>query len=122
MYVGCRMGAMALAMMATLAAASPPRSLVVVGAPGDPRVDQQIALLQRDAALLQARDVLIRTLTPAAAQHERPDLGVTAQARFEVLLVGRDGGVKLRRATLVDPAEIAALIDTMPMRRAKMGR
>ena len=117
-----RMGAMALAMIAISAAAPAQRSVVVVGKPGDPRVGQQCSALERDAAALQERDVVVQTMTPEAARRDRPDLGVKAQTAFEVLLVGKDGGVKLRRETAVAPSEITALIDTMPMRRAEMRR
>ncbi|MDC6351788.1 DUF4174 domain-containing protein [Zeaxanthinibacter sp. PT1] len=38
------------------------------------------------------------------------------------VLVGKDGGVKLKRKTITDPATIFTLIDGMPMRRAEMKR
>jgi len=39
---------------------------------------------------------------------------------FTVLLIGKDGGVKLRREGRVELAEIFSLIDTMPMRQREM--
>jgi hypothetical protein len=39
---------------------------------------------------------------------------------FTVMLIGKDGGVKLRREGGVELAEIFALIDTMPMRQREM--
>jgi hypothetical protein len=39
---------------------------------------------------------------------------------FTVVLIGKDGGEKLRRGTDVDIAEIFALIDSMPMRQREM--
>lgn len=39
---------------------------------------------------------------------------------FRVRLVGKDGGVKLDRDTPVAVAELFALIDAMPMRRAEL--
>jgi hypothetical protein len=39
---------------------------------------------------------------------------------FTVVLVGKDGGVKLRRGEWVDLKEIFNLIDTMPMRQREM--
>jgi hypothetical protein len=41
---------------------------------------------------------------------------------FEVLLIGKDGGVKLRRDSPVENADIFGLIDQMPMRQAEMRR
>ena len=40
--------------------------------------------------------------------------------RFTVLLIGKDGGVKLRREGGVELNEIFSLIDTMPMRQREM--
>ena len=39
---------------------------------------------------------------------------------FTVLLIGKDGGVKLRRGGGVELDEIFSLIDTMPMRQREM--
>ena len=118
-----RMGVMALGLMAATAAAQSPRRLVVVVArPGDPRATQQHAALDQAAAAMLDRDVVVQDVTPDAARRLRPELGVGSQAIFEVLLVGKDGGVKLRREQPVAVADITALIDTMPMRQAEMKR
>lgn len=37
-----------------------------------------------------------------------------------VILIGKDGGVKLRKKFIVEPKEIFDLIDQMPMRRSEM--
>lgn len=37
-----------------------------------------------------------------------------------VILIGKDGGVKLRKKFIVEPNEVFDLIDQMPMRRAEM--
>jgi len=41
---------------------------------------------------------------------------------FEVLLVGKDGGVKYRKRKSIDPQIIFTLIDGMPMRQQEMRR
>lgn len=41
---------------------------------------------------------------------------------FAILLVGKDGGVKLRSDKMVSSEEIFALIDGMPMRQSEMRR
>lgn len=43
-----------------------------------------------------------------------------ASGRFSVILIGKDGGVKMKRESRVDPAEIFDRIDSMPMRRQEM--
>ena len=113
--------AAALGVMGAPADAQPaPRRVIVVAEPGDPRAAEQHAALARDAAGLRERDVVVQDATPESAQRSQPGLNIPAQARFNVLLVGRDGGVKLRRDHPVNASEINALIDTMPMRRAEM--
>lgn len=43
-----------------------------------------------------------------------------AEGQFAVILIGKDGGEKLRRLEHVPIETIFALIDTMPMRRREM--
>ncbi len=109
--------------MAAIAAAQPPdRLVVVVARPGDPRINQQHAALERAGDALRERDVVVQDITPETARRQRPELAVGPTTIFEVLLVGKDGGVKLRREQPVAASEIVALIDTMPMRRQEMRR
>ena len=39
---------------------------------------------------------------------------------FEIVLIGKDGGVKLRSKTPLDVETLYAVIDAMPMRRREM--
>lgn len=41
-------------------------------------------------------------------------------AAFTITLVGKDGGVKLKRDKVLSSAELFSVIDTMPMRRDEM--
>ena len=50
------------------------------------------------------------------------DLFSAEQGRFQVILVGKDGGVKLRSDKPVPAAELFGLIDAMPMRQEEMRR
>jgi hypothetical protein len=45
-----------------------------------------------------------------------------APDRFGVVLVGKDGGVKLRRESPITVTELFQVIDAMPMRRQEMRR
>ena len=105
----------------TAAAQSLHRLVVIVAEPGDPRAVQENAILARDEAELRSRDVVVQTITPEAARR-RADLDVAPETTFEVLLVGKDGGVKLRSEKPVASSVITALIDTMPMRQEEMRR
>jgi hypothetical protein len=98
------------------------RLIVVVGQPDDVSVRHEMAMLARAQRALGESDVVVQSLSPEAARHDRPELGVAATTTFEVLLVGEDGSVKWRRQRPVDPSEIAGLIDTTPMRRQEMKR
>ncbi|MEJ5330998.1 MAG: DUF4174 domain-containing protein [Desulfobaccales bacterium] len=58
-------------------------------------------------------------LSPEQAQALRQRFAAPPGA-FTVVLVGKDGGVKLNEARRVPLADIFALIDSMPMRRQEM--
>ena len=44
----------------------------------------------------------------------------SSDASFEIILVGLDGGIKLRKQDLLDCKELWAVIDNMPMRQAEI--
>ena len=55
------------------------------------------------------------------APHEKGRLrAALAVDGFEVLLVGKDGGVKLRQETPLSVDDLFATIDAMPMRQREM--
>ncbi len=60
-----------------------------------------------------------RELSREQAQALRQRFGVPSGA-FTVVLVGKDGGVKLQERRQVPLADLFALIDSMPMRRQEM--
>ncbi len=109
-------------MTASAAAQAPHRLVIVVARPGDLRAAQQHAILQAAAAALHERDVIVQNLTPEDAQRNHPEWHLRPPATFTVLLIGKDGGIKLRRNTPVPATDLTALIDTMPMRRDEMRR
>ena len=73
-----------------------------------------------DPALLRQRDLL----RPAAASMAERDLVFSViigkRPAFEVVLVGKDGGEKLRSAVPIEPERLFETIDAMPMRRQEM--
>ncbi len=60
-----------------------------------------------------------RDISPKAQEALRREFGI-GRDDFAVLLVGRDGGVKLRQREPVDALRLFALIDSMPMRRQEI--
>lgn len=59
------------------------------------------------------------SLDEASVQIIRKKHGIK-EDEFELLLIGKDGTVKLRRNAYVSPQILFDLIDSMPMRRSEM--
>lgn len=83
----------------------------------DPRLATQRRLLGPAIAQLRERDVLL--IEVVGDDPLREGLGVEKRG-FHALLVGKDGGVKLREREPVRPQTLLAVIDAMPMRQAEM--
>jgi hypothetical protein len=113
------------------------RLVIITAASADAAaVREQRADLLQHAAGLDERDVVVVLALPGGrvepVHGPAPDpaelvdlLGRASPAtddRFAVLLVGKDGGVKLRSSRPVSAEDLFALIDTMPMRRREMTR
>lgn len=80
-------------------------------------------LLDRDVVVITAGDDRVeidgvRSEAPNAERLRRVH-GVPPGS-FQVLLIGKDGGVKLRAAEPIAIDELFALIDAMPMRRREI--
>jgi hypothetical protein len=58
-------------------------------------------------------------ISPEEAARLRRRFGISPGA-FTVVLVGKDGGVKLKRSGQIALSDIFGLIDSMPMRRREM--
>lgn len=105
------------------------RVLLVFGTSNDPRIARQIDILSGQAGALADRDMVILKVTRdqvVSVFGAAPDLDAARlreEAKidgdaFEAVLVGKDGGVKLRSSSVVSDVELFELIDSMPMRRA----
>ena len=93
---------------------------------------EQMRLFAEQPAETVERDLLVfslfdqepgrwqdRSISVAAAESARENFKV-AKDSFAVLLIGKDGGVKLQSQQPVSPTDIFDLIDTMPMRQREM--
>jgi hypothetical protein len=84
----------------------------------DPRFKEQISLLTSRLDALEARDVVILTDTdPDNLSELREKLRPRG---FMMVLIGKDGGVKLRKPFPWDVREISRVIDKMPLRREEL--
>lgn len=105
--------------------------LVFAATPDDPALLAQFHMLKDDAPGLNERQVLLIaipynnpspsqvSLTPADANAARRRFHV-APTDFTVLLLGKDGGEKLRSAKPVSFSRLRDTIDSMPMRQEEM--
>lgn len=105
------------------------RVVVVFAPPGDRRAEEQAEVLARLAAGGDARDLVLvrvegeRVDPPVAPAAElRREFAATVTDGFTALLVGKDGGVKLREDQVLGADLLTQTIDAMPMRRDEMRR
>ncbi|MFO1147588.1 MAG: DUF4174 domain-containing protein [Alsobacter sp.] len=113
------------------------RIVVIMAGTADAQpVREQRAELLKHGAALDDRDMVVFVALPdgkvepvhgpAPASTEVRDFlkrNPPSPGRgFEVLPVGKDGGVKLRSERPVRAEDLFALVDTMPMRRQEMKR
>lgn len=92
--------------------------VVFANSPRDPRFIEQMDYLQQDPHALIERDIVIIIDTDPAAQS---NLRRTLRPRgFSMVLIGKDGTVKLRNALPWDIREISRVIDKMPLRQIEI--
>ena len=97
------------------------RVLIIYAPAGsDEKLARQRDLLWKQTSELRERDVTEITLRDKA---ERPEITRRFGLKeFTVLLLGKDGGEKLRSAEPVQPEALFRLIDSMPMRQEEARR
>ena len=92
--------------------------LVFANSPFDPAYEEQMEELVREAPELAARDVVVVVDTdPDAASEPRSNLRPRG---FMLVLMGKDGQVKLRKPLPWTVRELSRSIDKMPMRRREL--
>lgn len=113
--------------------------LVFAPSSSDPRLAMQRDALDRDADDMMDRNVLLVPVVDGAAHFQTPldapfvllgggEIAATrkrygvAPGSFQVLLLGEDGGPKLRSRAPVPVERLNSLIDTMPTRKLEMQR
>lgn len=92
--------------------------IVFADTPDDPQFQLQLELLAEDADQLEERDVVVLTDTdPAAASPLRQKLRPRG---FQLVLIGKDGKVKLRKPRPWTVREISRAIDKEPLRQQEI--
>lgn len=92
-------------------------------APGlqDEQLKRQQETIKREEGQFAERDVKVFTAIGDSAEPLRKRFHINA-ADFVVILIGKDGGEKLRQTKPVDGKQLFGLIDSMPMRRNEMNK
>ena len=107
--------------------------IVLAGAGGDAALAEQRRMFAGNRAGLAERDIVVVWVTGNNVHAEfGPGPGLTAaqlrarfgaaETRFRVVLVGKDGGMKLTQSTPLSTATLFGAIDPMPMRRNEISR
>lgn len=92
--------------------------VVFADSENDPAVRRQLELLGARTGELAERDVVLITDTDPAA---RSSIRTKLRPRgFMLTLIGKDGGVKLRKPFPWDVRELSRQIDKMPIRRQEI--
>ncbi len=88
--------------------------VVFADSPADPRFQEQIELLKKEEAILADRDVVVLTDTDPDA---RSPIRTKLRPRgFQLVLVDKDGVIKLRKPFPWTVREITRSIDKTPLR------
>lgn len=92
--------------------------IVFADSPNDPNFGQQMEYLEARADELAERDVVVLTDTDPSVDSA---LRLKFRPRgFMLVLVGKDGGVKLRKPFPWDVRELTRTIDKMPIRQREI--
>ena len=112
------------------------KRVLLINAGDDDDVEFVLQARDNNASLdeFEARDMVLvrlldspnatagqRALSSREVEAIRASQGLSAND-FCVVLLGKDGGVKMKRSSVTPMHDIYALIDTMPMRRQEMRR
>ena len=100
--------------------------LVAAPTPDHPDFKEQKALLASQQSGLATRDFLVLEvvypqLSEADKQVLTQKMGIKPR-QFAAVLIGKDGGVKLKSTRPIAPATLFGTVDRMPMRRQEMRR
>jgi Domain of unknown function (DUF4174) len=107
--------------------------LVFAADSADARLRRQKSIIASQSEAMRERDIVVVYVVGGDVSHAfgpapggdasalRAKYGVASGA-FAALLVGKDGGVKLKSSTPLPAARLTSVIDAMPMRQDEMQR
>lgn len=110
-------------MITMVAAESPRQVLLFYTNSGLEKHKSQMAILNAHQKDIIERDIKVQRFTSAEKNSsEWKKWDVDSDKSFTFILVGRDGGEKLRSSEVVTAEKLFGLIDAMPMRKDEMRR
>ena len=77
--------------------------------------EEQLSVLNKEKTGLGERDIVIHVYKTSEAAADK--WNIKPGSAFTFILVGKDGGEKMRTDTVVSLAQLFRTIDAMPMRR-----
>ena len=98
------------------------RVLLFADKANDTTLMQQKQLLESDKAGCLERDIRIEIYITSQTDKTFLKKYNITQPQFTFLLIGKDGGIRLRSKKVISKGQLFALIDTMPMRQDEMKR
>lgn len=84
--------------------------------------DQQAVSKQKEVFDAKKKDLEERDLRVFVNPETKEMQKLRRETGFEVILIGKDGGVKKRKTELMTTEELFGIIDSMPMRQSEMRR
>ena len=98
--------------------------LLIDTAPNTEALTEQIDVFNKQSVSFKERDLIYFILTPDAIYNStKTKIALSGLGKYQkngfrgLILLGKDGGVKLKKPFLVTSEAIISLIDTMPMRQ-----
>lgn len=108
--------------------------IIMANDQSNPTLKDQILELEKSETGLEERRITVYRVLPDKYQIGLEDgkpcetsgniyeIMKETNADFEIVLIGLDGGIKLRRSELLKADELFGIIDQMPMRQAEMNK
>ncbi|MCF2499089.1 DUF4174 domain-containing protein [Dyadobacter chenhuakuii] len=110
-----------LIFIASMITDQPRKVLLFYNESGEAKWKSQVETLNASKKGIQERDIEVKSIAYAKENFsEWKKWKIDSTAAFTFLLIGRDGGEKLRSSEIVKPEKLFGQIDAMPMRRQEM--
>jgi Domain of unknown function (DUF4174) len=105
-----------------IAAQSPRRVLLFYTNDGLEKLNAQKEILDAHQKDIQERDINVQSFSYSPKTAEWKKWKIDSTSSFTFVLIGRDGGEKLRSSDVVTAEKLFSLIDAMPMRKNEVER